>query len=187
MLIDLTVLVTKSSSREVLENPKLASFGHLGTHFDIMDKVFPLHFIKRKGLVINVTNIEVEEIGVDHIDCSLIKEDMFVAFYSGFIEKFAYGSREYLTNHPQLSDHLIDVLLDKKISIIGIDFAGVRRGTEHSPKDRYCANKGVFIVENLCSLDKVLKGKQFEYCLINTYPLNFEGLTGLPCRVVAEI
>ena len=73
----------------------------------------------------------------------------------------------------------------KKISIIGVDFAGVRRGREHTPMDQYCAEHGVFIIENLCNLGIVMaKGDVFK---ANTYPMTYAEMTGLPCRVVAEI
>lgn len=101
------------------------------------------------------------------------------------MNKKQYGGHVYFTEHPQLSDELIDALLDKKISVIGIDFAGVRRGKEHTPKDRYCADKGVFIIENLCNLKSVLsEGGYFTAC---TYPMNYAEMTGLPCRVIARI
>ena len=77
--------------------------------------------------------------------------------------------------------------MDKKVSIIGVDFAGVRRGAEHTPKDQYCVDRGVFIIENLCNLDKILRGKNQEIFTVNTYPVNFEGMSGLPCRVAGEI
>lgn len=84
-----------------------------------------------------------------------------------------------------MSNELIDALLDKDISIIGVDFAGVRRGKEHTPKDQYCADRGVFIIENLCNLKAVLdNGGYFQ---ANTYPMNYAEMTGLPCRVVAEV
>ncbi len=110
---------------------------------------------------------------------------MFVAFYTGFIEEVGYGGKKYFTEHPQLSKELIDELLNKGVSIIGVDFAGVRRGIEHTPKDQYCADRGTFIIENLCNLKILIKNcKQFK---ANTYPMNYEGMTGLPCRVIAEI
>ena len=86
-----------------------------------------------------------------------------------------------------LALELIDKLLEQKISIIGIDFAGVRRGKEHIPKDQYCADKGVFIVENLCNLGKILRNEKQNYFIANTYPINFSDMTGLPCRVIGEI
>lgn len=110
---------------------------------------------------------------------------MFVCFYTGFIEDEGYGTKKYFTEHPQLSNGLLEALLQKKVSIIGVDFAGVRRGKEHTPMDQYCADHGVFIIENLCNLCSVLKnGNTF---IVNTYPMNYAEMTGLPCRVVADI
>ena len=93
----------------------------------------------------------------------------------------ALCSRPYFAGHPQLSHELIDALLDRKISIIGVDCAGIRRGREHTPADQYCADRGVFVVENLCNLQAVPG-----HCIMHTYPMNYAGVSGLPCRVVAE-
>lgn len=76
-------------------------------------------------------------------------------------------------------------LLNKQVSMIGVDFAGVRRSKEHTPTDQYCADRGTFIIENLCNMKSVLNaGQQFT---AHTYPMNYADVTGLPCRVVAEI
>ena len=107
---------------------------------------------------------------------------MFVAFHTGYIDRVEYGSKEYFAFHPVLSVELIDALLEKGVSIIGVDCAGVCNGSEHTPMDQHCADQGVFIVENLCNLNKVI-GR----CVINTYPMDYAEMTGLPCRVVAEI
>ncbi|MCP4401239.1 MAG: cyclase [bacterium] len=187
MFTDLSVKVTKFARQEVSDNEKMASFGHLGTHFDVMDKEFPLSFVKREGIVFDVSGITERTIEEQDIDISKVQKDMFVAFFSGFIDHVEYGTKKYFKEHPQLSNELIDTLLEKSISIIGIDFAGVRKGEEHTPKDQYCADKGVFIVENLCHLDRVLLGKKEAAFIANTYPINFDGMTGLPCRVVAEL
>ncbi len=187
MLIDLTLLVTKYVNREALENERMASFGHLGTHFDVMDKEFPLEYLKRPGLVFDVSGVGEHEIGTGDIDPGLVEAGMFVAFHTGFIERIAYGSKEYFGDHPQLSNALIDLLLEKRAAIIGVDFAGLRRGAEHTQKDQYCADRGAFVVENLTNLAAVLQGAPYRSCTINTYPIKFAGLSGLPCRVVAEI
>ena len=51
--------------------------------------------------------------------------------------------------------------------------------------DQHCADRGVFIVENLCNLGEVLeKGNLFK---ANVYPMNYAEMTGLPCRVVADV
>ena len=187
MLIDLSILVNTDAGKEAADNERMVSFGHLGTHFDVMNKEFPLDYVRRDGLVFNVRGISDRDIDIQDIDLYLIKPGMFVAFNTNYIEETAYGSKLYFSNHPQLSNELIDELLQRKISIIGVDFPGVRRGTEHTPKDQYCADKGVFIVENLCNLQEIVMHNNSKHCFINTYPVKFAGLTGLPCRVVAEV
>lgn len=187
MLIDLTLLVTKYANKEALENERMVSFGHLGTHFDVMDKEFPLEYLKLAGVVLDVRRVEGREIREEDIDLGLVQQAMFVAFHTGFIERVEYGSKEYFGEHPQLSNDLIDRLLEKRVAIIGVDFAGLRRGAEHTPKDQYCADHGAFVVENLTNLGAVLLGANQRLCTINTYPIKFAGLTGLPCRVAAEV
>ncbi|MHC1782468.1 MAG: cyclase family protein [Anaerolineaceae bacterium] len=187
MLIDLTLLVTKYANREALENEKMASFGHLGTHFDVMDKEFPLEYLNREAVAFDVKGLSDREIGAEDIDLDLVKPGMFAAFHTGFIEEVEYGSKEYFGGHPQLSNDLIECLLVKQVAIIGVDFAGLRRGAEHTPKDQYCADRGAFVVENLTNLGAVLQGEKHRLCTIHTYPIKFAGLTGLPCRVAAEI
>lgn len=185
MLIDITLKITPKMVTDAQGNEKKALVGHLGTHFDVMNKEFPLEFTRRKGIIFDVSDVEGREITAEDIDLARVEKDMFVAFYTGFIEKEGYGTQVYFTAHPQLSDELIDRLLDKLISIIGVDFAGVRRGKEHTPKDQYCADRGVFIIENLCNLKTVIDAGGD--CIVNTYPMNYAEMTGLPCRVVAEV
>ena len=182
MLIDITLRITPKMVTDAQGNEKKALAGHLGTHFDVMNKEFPLEYTRRRAVVFDVSAVKDRDIDVADIELSKVGKDMFVAFYTGFIEKEGYGGKAYFTGHPQLSNELIDALLVKEVSIIGVDFAGVRRGKEHTPKDQYCADHGVFIIENLCNLKAVI-GE----CIIHTYPMNYAEMTGLPCRVVAEL
>lgn len=182
MLIDVTLKITPKMVKDAQGNEKKSLVGHLGTHFDVMNKEFPLEYTKRTALVFDVSKVTNREIDISDIDLTAVRPDMFVAFYTGFIEKEGYGGKVYFSEHPQLSNELIDALLEKKVSIIGVDFAGVRRGKEHTPKDQYCADHGVFIIENLCNLKTVVG-----MCIMNTYPMNYAEMTGLPCRVIAEV
>ena len=166
-------------------NEKKALVGHLGTHFDVMNKEFPLEYTKRNGIVFDVSSVKNREIDIADIDMDKVKKDMVVCFYTGFIEEEGYGTKKYFTEHPELSNELLEALLQKSVSMIGVDFAGVRRGKEHTPMDQYCADHGVFIIENLCNLYSILKiGNTF---IANTYPMNYAEMTGLPCRVIADI
>jgi len=185
--IDLTLKVTPEMVEKAQGNSNKALAGHIGTHFDVMDKEFPLDYLERDGIVFDVIEAMDREICESDIDLGMVENGMFVAFCTGFVDKLGYGGMEYFSEHPQLSYSLIEALVEKGISIIGIDFAGVRRGKEHTPKDQYCADRGIFIVENLCNLDSILKGRPCGEFVANTYPVKYSGMTGLPCRVVAKI
>ncbi len=187
MFIDLTLRITPKMVSDAQGNEKKALVGHLGTHFDVMDREFPLEYVERKGIVFDVSQISDRDIGETDINPDKVEANMFVAFYSGFIESQGYGGKEYFSAHPQLSTELIHALVNKNISIIGVDFAGVRRGAEHTPMDQYCADRGVFVIENLCNLSDLLAGQKDNVFIANTYPVNYAEMTGLPCRVVAKV
>lgn len=187
MLIDLTTLITPKMVTDAQGNEKKTLAGHFGTHFDVMNKEFPIEYVERNAIVFDVSIVKRRDIDISDVDISKVKSDMFVAFYTGFIEKEGYGSKRYFQEHPQLSDDLIERLLDLGISIIGIDCAGIRRGMEHTPKDQYCADRNVFVVENICNLEKLLLQKRSKEFIANTYPVKYAEMTGLPCRVVAKI
>lgn len=185
MMIDITLRVTPKMQETASENTARSLVGHMGTHFDVMDKEFPLEYTLREGVVFDVAHVRGRDIEPGDIDLAQVGQGMFVAFYTAFVEQVEYGTPRYFKEHPQLSFDLIQALLDKGVSIIGVDCAGIRRGKEHVPADQRCADRGVFVVENLADLKKVLAaGSRFQ---ARTYPVRFSGVTGLPCRVVAEV
>lgn len=185
MKIDVTLKITPNMLKEAPGNENKALVGHMGTHFDVMNKEFPLDYTQRSAIVFDVSNVKNRDIDVVDIELDKVTSDMFVAFYTGFIEMEAYGTQRYFKEHPQLSNALIEALLKKNISIIGVDFAGIRRGKEHTPIDQYCADRGVFVIENLCNLKTVVDASG--PTIAHTYPINYTGITGLPCRVVMEV
>lgn len=186
MFIDLTIKITPDMRKDAQGNEKKALTGHLGTHFDVMNKEFPLEYFSRKGVLFDVRKVKDRDIEIGDINAHEVHKDMFVMFYSDFAAVNAYGTKDYFKCHPQLSNELIEYLIQKKISIIGLDFAGIRRGLEHTPKDQYLADQGIFVVENLCNLNQLLKVPTHNL-KINTYPVSYSDMTGLPCRVAAEI
>lgn len=65
--------------------------------------------------------------------------------------------------------------------------AGAKKPEDHHHIDLHCAEKGIFIIENLDNLDLLLKetlGKPFT---VYTFPTNMSSFSGLSCRVIAEI
>ena len=184
MLIDITFPITAEIAQADPSSTNKALAGHLGTHFDVMDKEFPLEYTIRKGIIFDVSTVCDRDITEEDIDLAKVDKDMFVVLYSGYIEQVPYGSKPYFKEHPQLSFALIEALVNKGVSVIGLDFGGIRRAPEHVLADQRCADRGVFIVENLCNLKTLLAQKR-PFC-VYTFPMNYIGLTGLPCRVIAE-
>ena len=183
MLIDITLPLTKDMRQAMSKDAKKAPWGHLGTHFDVMDQEFPLSYTTRQGWFFDISHLSKTEVRLEDIDITKVKPQMFIGFYSGFSETCQYGTDAYFREHPQLSHELINFLVSRQISLIGLDFAGMRRGKEHTPKDKFCADQGVFVVENLWGLKPIIN----QDIIVHTYPLRLQESTGLPCRVIAEI
>lgn len=184
MKIDITLKISPAMVKTAQENEKRVLVGHLGTHIDIMDKTFPLDYLEKEGIIFDVSDYNGQEINLTKEELNKIDENMFVLFYTGFIDKEEYGSPNYFKNHPELNDELIDNLIAKKVALIGIDCAGIKRGAKHPLTDQKLADKNIFVVENLCNLNEVLKLKQsFK---VNTYPMNYINISGIPCRVIVS-
>lgn len=161
------------------ENPFLA-MGHVGTHIDTyLKKNIPSDYTVSRGMVFSC--LDKTEITLSDIDVDAIKKGDFVLLYTGWIEKYAYGSKEYFYEHPYCSDELIYALLAKEIHFIGIDCPGIKRHAEHEKFDRICEEKKVYVVENLVNLKKIPVFTQIEISWKND-----EILTGLPCTVYAN-
>lgn len=60
MLIDITLKITPKMADESNKNTAKELVGHLGTHFDVMDKEFPLEYTKRRGIVFDVSRVIAE-------------------------------------------------------------------------------------------------------------------------------
>ena len=187
MLIDLSLRVTKEHMKIAMDYGKMEHLGHLGTHFDVMDKEFPLEYTSREAIVFDVSDVEDRDIEISDIDINKVKEGMFVAFYTDIINKLEYATKEYFEGNRNLSKDLITELVKRGASIIAIDCCGIRAGKEHDLADQYCADHNTFVVENLCNLEKVLNGEKDKLFKVNTYPIKFVDITGLPCRVIAEL
>jgi kynurenine formamidase len=193
MKIDLSVTVTEEVRKLMADMtaaaqiPSYVQFGHLGTHFDVMNKKFPLENTERRGILFDVSHVKEREIEAGDINIDEIAEHDFIMFYTGCLKENKFGTPEYLQSHLELSDALITDLVNKKVSMIGIDFPGIRKPAEHVRADQYCADNGVFVIENLANLETLLAAVKTQAFMVHTYPVNYEGLTGLPCRVVAEV
>lgn len=113
------------------------------------------------------------------VDTSEVKENDMVFFFTGYINHIY--DKDYFLNNPVLSKHTVKQLIEKKISIIGIDSFTPDNEPFHLHKELF--KRDILIVENMVHLEKIKK-KRF-LCYI--FPLNIKDADGAPCRIVAEI
>lgn len=190
MYIDLTLSTDKwNIKKEVLDDRSTAivNSGHVGTHIDIPLKTeIPLDYMLNRALLFDVSHIKGRDIEVDDIDILSIQAGDCILFKTDRIKDFPYGTKDYFHKHPQLSDALIDRLIEKQIHIIAIDAAGIRRGREHVLADKRCEAQGIYIIENIDNLDQLTEKTKAPF-MVHIMWLRFPGKTGLPCRVVASI
>ena len=166
---------------------KLFQSGHFGTHLDVHLKTkVPLDVMQTTGVLFDVSMVHGRDIELTDFEGSLIKEKDFVIFKTDMIKRHAYGTKPYFIDHPQLSQAVLDYLVNKKVAFIGIDAAGVRRAGEHVIADKFCEEAGVYIIENLTNLDQLEKHSHDGFS-VNTSWIEIPGQTGLPCRVVAKV
>ena len=64
MKIDITLKITPKMVTDAQCNEKKALVGHLGTHFDVMNKEFPLEYTERKGIVFDVSEIKDRDVNI---------------------------------------------------------------------------------------------------------------------------
>lgn len=183
MIIDLTLSLKKDNDVYIWakqqENPYIA-LGHVGTHLDTYKKTkIPLEYFESRGIVFNVKNKT--EITLKDINIEQIKENDFILFYTGSIEKYGYGSKEYFENQPCLEHNLIHELIKRRIRFIGVDCAGIQKGSEHEKIDRLCEDNGIYVIENLVNLQNI----HGEFCVYTLW-FDDEIRTGLPCRVLIK-
>ena len=80
MLIDITLKITPKIVSDAQGNEKKSLTGHLGTHFDVMNKEFPLEYTERRGIIFDVSHVKGRDIDISDVDLDRIEEGMFTAF-----------------------------------------------------------------------------------------------------------
>lgn len=181
MLIDMTLKISRADY--ITDDPK-RKIGHVGTHFDVMNKEFLLDNIKRSGKIIDISNIRDREVKIDDINVAITEND-FVIFKTDHL-KLGYGEKEYQIKSAELSDQVIDFLIAKKVSLIGVDAPGLQKSAKHGDVDQHCADHNIFVVENLCNVDMLFDHVKDNSFTVYCFPLNIQDASGLSCRVIAE-
>jgi kynurenine formamidase len=192
MFIDLTLLVDVNDpmiAQASADPNNYMSRGHIGTHLDVYPgQAFPpIDYVKRRALLVDVSGLNGRDIDIDALAGLEIKDGDFLVFYAGHLEKFVYGAKEYYKTQPKFTWELVLHLAESKVAFIGLDFPGMRPGDEHGDADQMIGNGGGYVIENMANVDKLngaVKGREFE---ILTGWTGYAGMSGLQCRVVADL
>ena len=167
---------------------------HTGTHLDA-----PYHFVE-KGLQIDkipltrlITGAQIckSRKGPDQpitlrdiVDFETkngtISPNSAIIFETGWSSNVT--KKNYFTKNPRLSVSAAKYLLEKKVSLVGIDSPSIDMGKDAKFSVHHVLLRGgVLILENLCNLDKIPR-IYFELIVL---PLKLKGATGSPVRAVA--
>lgn len=158
---------------------------HLGTHIDVPLHMiengknicdFPLETFFGKGKCISFN--ELENI---NFNSSEIKNIDFLLVYTGW-DKF-WNEENYFKNYPVISDVIISKITFSNLKGIGIDCISPDfYDSQNMEKHKKLLKSNKIIIENLCSLEKIL-GKDFYFSCL---PLKAE-IDGCPVRAAAII
>jgi arylformamidase len=94
-----------------------------------------------------------------------------------------YWNSERYMHHPYLSSEAAQLLIDKGVSLVGIDALNVDstvQGTDHAHAT--LLGNDVLIVENLTRLDQLIPNQIYHFSFL---PLSLAGLDGSPIRAIA--
>ena len=169
---------------------------HTGTHMDapyhFLEKGAKIHEISLKKLVSeailikskkksggSITKTDIQKFEKKH---GKITGFSSVIFYTGWQRNLQ--KKYYFTKNPGLSVSAAKYLASKKINVVGIDSPSIDLGTDSKfSVHQIFAKKGMLIVENLASLEKI-KSPKFHLVVL---PLKLKNATGSPVRAIAFV
>ena len=176
----------KKLSQDGYANHNLKMGMHAGTHLDLPAHMLndqrqisdiDLTYLNGRAKLLNAVGEKV--ITVKDKYKNLIEKDDIIIIYTGFAEK--YGTKEYYTEHPVISEELAELLINKEIKILGFDLPSPDRSPFKIHQKLFQNN--IFILENLCNLDQLPEFKSFKFFL---FPLKVRA-EAAPCRAAAEV
>lgn len=177
---------TRNLDKDGFNNHRLEISMHSGTHIDgpmhltdskqHIDQI-PLERFIGVGVLLDVTG-EVE-INLREEYESRVPQESVVLFRTG--RDTLFGSEDYFLKNPYLSRELVDLLIEKKVKLVGFDSSSPDRYPYDTHRSFF--EHGILIVENLMGLGKLPKDNLFEVIAL---PLKIHADSS-PARVIAKI
>ena len=162
------------------QSDSVNALGHIGTHIDCYSTSPTESIYELDVELINCSKGMPEIIDIESRNIT----DKALILYTGVLNKYGYGTKEYGEADTFLSETVLDSILSLKPKFIIIDSCGIgNHGSEHIKFDKKCEKSGCFVIENIFMDEAVAKSiirAQIKIDLNNPS-------TGKPCQVFAVI
>jgi len=164
---------------------RLTTGMHAGTHIDgpmhmTSDEKyissFPVTSFIGKGCVLNVKNIKIIKWSGAYSD--IVKDCDIVLVNTGYGKYF--GTERYLQDNPVIDESFAEILIGRKIKMLGIDLMSPDSPPHSIHKMLLAAN--ILIAENLANLDQLENFENFE---VTALPLKINSDSS-PARIIAR-
>lgn len=148
---------------------------HAGTHIDAPKHIlqtdkyisdYPIERFVGNAILLDVRGESIIEVKDEYYRS--IKENDIVLLFTGHDK--IYGTENYYTDHPVVSEELADLLVKKKIKILGIDAPSPDKNPYNVHKK--LLENDIFVLENLTNLKELLYNEGIQ---IFAQPLKIQG------------
>lgn len=176
----------KSITEDYYNNHRLEIAMHAGTHIDS-----PMHLTECKeyistapleafvgpGCILDVRDQRIILPKPEYVE--QVKDKSLLLLCTG--QDKLYGTEDYYQDYPCVSMDFCDFILSKQIKMVGMDSPS----PDKIPFDihKKLLSNGVYIMENMTNLDKLLGAGEFELVAL---PLKIRA-DGSPTRAIAKI
>ncbi len=183
---EMSLTQTKHLEADGFVNHELTINMHTGTHIDgpmhlttsgLYLSDFPLNSFMGKGIVLDVSGMQTIEYLEAYED--LISEGTIVILYTGHSQYFE--QELYFEQHPVLSREFAELLVRKKIKMIGVDTPSPDQYPFEIHKLLF--ENSILIAENLTNLEELLDVPSFE---IIALPLHIKADSAI-ARIIARV
>lgn len=183
--IDVNLTKEKDFNKDGYNMYSLYTEMHAGTHIDS-----PLHMKDNKKFISeypiekfigNVALLDVRGEKIIELKDEYyknIKENDIVILFTGW-DNF-YGKEEYYTKHPIVSMELVELLIKKKVKMVGMDMPSPDRNNYEIHNALF--ENDIFLLENLTNLNKLLYNEKIK---LFAQPLKIESESSL-VRAIAS-
>lgn len=183
--IDVNLTKEKDFNKDGYNMYSLYTEMHAGTHIDA-----PLHMKDNKKFISeypiekfigNVALLDVRGEKIIELKDEYyknIKENDIVILFTGW-DNF-YGKEEYYTKHPIVSMELVELLIKKKVKMVGMDMPSPDRNNYEIHNALF--ENDIFLLENLTNLNKLLYNEKIK---LFAQPLKIESESSL-VRAIAS-